>query len=217
MSAIDAETSPAAGPPVSPATPPPIVCRRAAPVDGVVKCLGDGPRVEGGAREWLFCAPGAAISLWVSEAAVSADRATHDGRVMCGACGAAYKVFAHARESAAAGEPASPAALSPQPQPAAPAPAPAPGLTVRVTAARLVASWRWTVAEPDEVCGICRLAFESPCPTCRFAGDDCPPLVGQCTHAFHLHCIHSWLGAAAGKAGAAAPEQVCPLCRRPWA
>jgi anaphase-promoting complex subunit 11 len=83
------------------------------------------------------------------------------------------------------------------------------GLTVKVTSSRFVAAWRWTVAEADEVCGICRMAFESCCPSCKFAGDECPPLVGVCKHAYHLHCIHNWL-AAKDK------EQVCPLCRRPW-
>ena len=83
------------------------------------------------------------------------------------------------------------------------------GLKVRVTAARFVASWRWSVAAADEVCGICRLPFECCCPSCRFGGDECPPIVGACRHAYHLHCIHSWL-AAKDK------EQVCPLCRRAW-
>jgi anaphase-promoting complex subunit 11 len=83
------------------------------------------------------------------------------------------------------------------------------GLTVKVTSSRFVAAWRWTVAEADEVCGICRMPFESCCPSCKFAGDECPPLVGVCKHAYHLHCIHNWL-AAKDK------EQVCPLCRRTW-
>jgi anaphase-promoting complex subunit 11 len=83
------------------------------------------------------------------------------------------------------------------------------GLKVKVTSCRFVASWRWTVAETDEVCGICRMPFEDCCPSCKFAGDECPPLVGACKHAYHLHCIHNWL-AAKDK------EQVCPLCRRTW-
>jgi hypothetical protein len=28
--------------------------------------------------------------------------------------------------------------------------------------------------EEDDVCGICRLAFESTCPECKIPGDDCP-------------------------------------------
>jgi anaphase-promoting complex subunit 11 len=79
----------------------------------------------------------------------------------------------------------------------------------RTAAARFVATWRWAVADVDDVCGICRLAFESCCPTCKLPGDDCPPMVGGCKHAFHLHCIMTWL-AAKDK------EQVCPLCRREW-
>lgn len=28
--------------------------------------------------------------------------------------------------------------------------------------------------DEDDVCGICRLAFESCCPECKVPGDDCP-------------------------------------------
>ena len=82
--------------------------------------------------------------------------------------------------------------------------------TVRITAARYVVSWRWDVGGGD-VCGICRNYFEACCPKCTMPGDDCPPLLGACNHAFHLHCIMSWLTALADKA-----EKECPLCRRPW-
>ena len=88
-------------------------------------------------------------------------------------------------------------------------PAPAQGLTVAITGARLVATWRWNVADDDDVCGICRLAFEHCCPGCKLPGDDCPPILGACKHAFHLHCITTWLGTKD-------KEQVCPLCRRVW-
>ena len=90
--------------------------------------------------------------------------------------------------------------------------APAPGasaVSVTITAARFVATWRWNVTDDDDVCGICRLAFEHCCPGCKLPGDDCPPILGACKHAFHLHCITTWL-AAKDK------EQVCPLCRRVW-
>jgi anaphase-promoting complex subunit 11 len=80
---------------------------------------------------------------------------------------------------------------------------------VTVTAARFVATWRWNVADADDVCGICRLAFEAACPACKLPGDECPPLLGGCKHAFHLHCIVAWLNTKD-------KEQVCPLCRRPW-
>ena len=75
-------------------------------------------------------------------------------------------------------------------------------------AARFVATWKWDTGE-DDVCGICRNAFEQCCPGCSMPGDDCPPLWGSCNHAFHLHCIVKWLEAQADK-------KECPLCRRPW-
>ena len=59
------------------------------------------------------------------------------------------------------------------------------------------------------MCGICRNAFELCCPSCALPGDDCPPLWGACTHAFHLHCIVKWLEAQTDK-------KECPLCRRAW-
>jgi len=101
-------------------------------------------------------------------------------------------------------------ARAPPPAALASPPAAAPAaLSVTVTAARFVATWRWNVADADDVCGICRLAFEAACPACKLPGDECPPLLGGCKHAFHLHCIVAWLNTKD-------KEQVCPLCRRPW-
>ena len=48
--------------------------------------------------------------------------------------------------------------------------------------------------------------FESPCPSCKIPGDDCPPVEGSCDHYFHLHCIYKWLET----------NQKCPLDRKPW-
>jgi anaphase-promoting complex subunit 11 len=89
-------------------------------------------------------------------------------------------------------------------------PTAAPSCKVTVKDARFVTTWRWNVTgDPADVCGICRNAFDACCPTCKVPGDDCPPMVGGCMHAFHLHCITTWLGTKD-------KEQVCPLCRRPW-
>ena len=74
---------------------------------------------------------------------------------------------------------------------------------------RAVASWTWDAG--DDVCGICRAAFDGCPPEARFPGDDAPVVWGACGHAFHLQCIGRWLGAAP-----AAEEQRCPFCRRPW-
>ena len=46
-----------------------------------------------------------------------------------------------------------------------------------------VAQWHWDIGretptgedeEDGEVCGICRVAFEACCPSCKMPGDDCP-------------------------------------------
>lgn len=36
-----------------------------------------------------------------------------------------------------------------------------------------VAIWKWDVN--DDVCGICRLAFDACCPDCTVPGDNCSP------------------------------------------
>lgn len=43
----------------------------------------------------------------------------------------------------------------------------------RVTRWHGVAVWKWDVNE--EVCGICRLAFDACCPDCTVPGDNCSP------------------------------------------
>lgn len=97
--------------------------------------------------------------------------------------------------------------------PAAAAPSGGGGIKVQITAGRFVALWRWNVADPDDVCGICRLDFEACCPSCTMPGDDCPPMIGGCHHAFHMHCILAWLHSPSF----ANSVPVCPLCRQPWA
>lgn len=64
-------------------------------------------------------------------------------------------------------------------------------LKITIKKWHMVAGWKWKVSE--ECCSICRTAFDSFCPSCKFPGDDCPPVWGQCTHVFHMHCIVHWL------------------------
>ncbi len=68
-----------------------------------------------------------------------------------------------------------------------------------------VATWNWDIAET--MCTICQNVFEMPCPKCKFAGEECPPLEGQCGHHFHMHCVYKWLNT----------NEICPLCRTKWA
>lgn len=43
-----------------------------------------------------------------------------------------------------------------------------------------VAVWKWVAN--DDTCGICRMPFDSCCTDCKYPGDDCPLVWGQCSH-----------------------------------
>lgn len=55
-------------------------------------------------------------------------------------------------------------------------------LTMKITVKHwhAIAQWRWDTGSTDDddgegdVCGICRVAYESCCPSCKMPGDDCP-------------------------------------------
>ncbi|ODV75986.1 anaphase promoting complex subunit 11 [Cyberlindnera jadinii NRRL Y-1542] len=69
-----------------------------------------------------------------------------------------------------------------------------------------VAIWSWDVPK-EEVCGICRTSFDMTCSSCKFPGDQCPLVLGVCTHRFHTHCIEKWLEVETSK-------NLCPMCRQ---
>ena len=104
-------------------------------------------------------------------------------------------------------------------------------------------SWRWNLKpglgaadaaalapeedDDEDVCGICRVAYDGCCPDCKRPGDDCPlselfsaeavrtltsscPAVfGTCTHVFHMHCLLKWLETESSK-------NCCPMDRKTW-
>lgn len=80
-------------------------------------------------------------------------------------------------------------------------------LKVNIRSWNGVAVWKWLAN--DDTCGICRVAFDGCCPDCKFAGDDCPLVWGECSHCFHIHCIEKWLSSQQ-------QEQKCPMCRQDW-
>lgn len=61
----------------------------------------------------------------------------------------------------------------------------------------------------EDVCGICRQAFESTCNACKMPGDECPLIVGKCRHYFHMHCLMRWISTEASGGS-------CPMCRTRW-
>ncbi|KAF1827938.1 RING/U-box, partial [Dissoconium aciculare CBS 342.82] len=81
-------------------------------------------------------------------------------------------------------------------------------MKVKIKAYHALATWKWDLPDDsDDTCGICRVNFEGTCSKCKYPGSDCPIIIGQCTHTFHIHCIANWLESEAslGK---------CPMCRQ---
>mmetsp|Transcript_28193 Transcript_28193/g.49658 ORF Transcript_28193/g.49658 Transcript_28193/m.49658 type:complete len:99 (-) Transcript_28193:25-321(-) len=80
-------------------------------------------------------------------------------------------------------------------------------MKIKVKKWHMVGYWSWNIS--DEICGICQQSFDACCPECKFPGDDCVPVWGECDHPFHMHCIIKWINTQNSK-------HQCPLCRQPW-
>ncbi|KAK5162991.1 ubiquitin-protein ligase Anaphase Promoting Complex [Saxophila tyrrhenica] len=81
-------------------------------------------------------------------------------------------------------------------------------MKVTYTSYTAVAEWKWDLpAEADDTCGICRVQFEGTCAKCKYPGEDCPIIIGACTHCFHMHCISDWIASEAS-------QGKCPMCRQ---
>lgn len=89
-------------------------------------------------------------------------------------------------------------------------------MRVKVKDYHAFTTWHWDLSagggqDPeasDEVCGICRVAFDGTCPRCKYPGDECPLVLGSgCQHNFHMHCIMQWLEELSSKG-------LCPMCRQ---
>ncbi|EGF77080.1 hypothetical protein BATDEDRAFT_92050 [Batrachochytrium dendrobatidis JAM81] len=77
-------------------------------------------------------------------------------------------------------------------------------MTARQEHWRSVAEWRWAVVpDDDDVCAICMNPYESCCPKCKL------PVIGVCTHVFHIHCIEEWIETN--------DPPTCPKDRTSWA
>ena len=71
----------------------------------------------------------------------------------------------------------------------------------------LITLWKYNVDE--EVCSICKCGLQEMCPECSLgtiAEDTCYIVHGVCCHAFHAHCIESWLQ----------KNKACPICHKVW-
>ncbi|KAI8852166.1 anaphase-promoting complex subunit Apc11 [Chytridium lagenaria] len=81
-------------------------------------------------------------------------------------------------------------------------------MKIRIKRWDAVATWKWDT-NPDDVCGICRGPFESACQDCKYPGDGCPIVYGECKHVFHMHCLHKWIASDLSR-------ELCPMDRMPW-
>ncbi|KAI5371226.1 Putative Zinc finger, RING-type [Septoria linicola] len=83
-------------------------------------------------------------------------------------------------------------------------------MKVKINSYKAVAAWKWDLPEgSDRTCGICRVDFEGTCSKCKYPGDDCPIMIGECKHCFHMHCVTDWLQAESSQGR-------CPMCRQPF-
>ncbi|KXT13479.1 hypothetical protein AC579_8647 [Pseudocercospora musae] len=81
-------------------------------------------------------------------------------------------------------------------------------MKITINSYNAVAAWKWDLPEgSDDTCGICRVEFEGTCSKCKFPGEECPILIGECSHCFHTHCISGWLQSESSQGR-------CPMCRQ---
>jgi RING-box protein 1 len=68
----------------------------------------------------------------------------------------------------------------------------------------------WSHQGDDENCSICRSTINDVCIQCQtLMGQpniSCNIGWGACNHAFHVHCISTWIKS----------HSTCPLCSEPW-
>ncbi|BFU25749.1 zinc finger domain containing protein [Entamoeba histolytica HM-1:IMSS-B] len=77
-------------------------------------------------------------------------------------------------------------------------------MTVEIIEWNEISSWSWDLLE--DTCCFCQSTLDYCCPCCIFPGEQCPPVVGECGHTFHKHCIDTWLE----------KNTNCPVCRQQW-
>ncbi len=68
----------------------------------------------------------------------------------------------------------------------------------------------WTHGSNDDNCSICRSTINDVCLQCQALmgtpNINCSVGWGACNHAFHVHCISTWIKC----------HSTCPLCSEPW-
>ncbi|RVD91374.1 anaphase-promoting complex subunit 11 [Tubulinosema ratisbonensis] len=76
------------------------------------------------------------------------------------------------------------------------------GLPFKIKKVHAVFGWKWSI---DQICGICQQNLGEMCSDCQHP-IECKPCLGNCNHAYHLHCINQWTKTSSE----------CPMCRMFW-
>ncbi|CAI2384375.1 unnamed protein product [Moneuplotes crassus] len=75
-------------------------------------------------------------------------------------------------------------------------------MKVKIDNWKAVSFWKWQFDR--DICSICQDVYERACAGCTYPGEDCPLVLGNCGHKFHLHCFIKWQEAN---------HEECPNCR----
>lgn len=76
-------------------------------------------------------------------------------------------------------------------------------MTIQILEWVELASWQWDY--DDDMCCFCQDSIDSCCADCKHP-TDCPPIMGECGHIFHKHCVEMWF----------TQHDDCPYCRKKW-
>lgn len=60
----------------------------------------------------------------------------------------------------------------------------------------------------NDVCYICHMSCFESCIKCQsdMKGTSCYPIIGECRHTYHQHCLYRWLD----------KNDKCPMCNQVW-
>lgn len=64
----------------------------------------------------------------------------------------------------------------------------------------------WVLDTINDECPICRNNVLDTCVECDANARQCPSIMGECNHVYHLHCIEQWIKT----------KNVCPLDNKKW-
>ena len=77
-------------------------------------------------------------------------------------------------------------------------------MSVTINSVNCSYDWKYTSLCPE--CPICFHALQLQCNVCIDKHCKCTAVIGECNHAYHLHCISEWLN----------KHNTCPFDKTTW-